>query len=257
MSDIVIFWHICQLQHWKQVVMEQYKILQTSGILDACHSVQIGYIGHIDHIQFLLNMSHKFKIYRHSQYYFHYERITLNSIIDFVHDQNNSNCKNILYLHSKGVTRHPHSTSIKQWRLFMQYFLIQRFRDVLPLLNNYDVVGCNIHNEGNSQHKIDNEQHCIHYSGNFWWASVSYLKNMKKIPEYPKNMKSDYLFWLCERWILYKLPNCKAIEVFTTGKKHFYKEKNFLNLFFRMHWNPQLITFCTNTNTLNKKVICF
>jgi hypothetical protein len=87
---------------------------------------------------------------------------------------------NILYLHSKGVWR-AHSKesekeNIQDWIDLMEYFLIERWEEANSYLSNYDACGVNL------QSIQDGHKH-PHFSGNFWWASNSYIKKTKSFTD--------------------------------------------------------------------------
>ena len=238
---IIIFWHICELSNWKNVVNEQFDILKTSKLLEECDSIQIGYLGNIDNIQWLLNYSYKIKLLNTCIEKCHYERLTINSMVDFISNMTD-NIK-ILYIHSKGVTRAPHDNSINLWREHMQYFLITKYKEILPYLDEYDAVGCTVINNGNRSQKIDNETHCLHFSGNFWWSRSEYIKKMKKLSNTPNNMKRNNTFWLCERWILHRAPDCRILEVYTTGRPHCYGVSRRELGDYTKKWNPREVNY--------------
>lgn len=100
------------------------------------------------------------------------ESETLNKLRNFcIHNPQG----NILYLHSKGVSRafnaNTNSLSIQDWIDYMEYFLIENYNECLLYLNSFDSVGVNqkINNRGN-----------VRYSGNFWWAKNSYISLVPK-----------------------------------------------------------------------------
>jgi hypothetical protein len=97
-----------------------------------------------------------------------WEGPTLMALNDFA---NNSSPHSILYFHTKGIT-HP-SKNIKDWRNMMEYFCIERWRDCLRGLEEFDTVGCNFSDE-----TLDGSN--PHYSGNFWWARSEYIKTCDK-----------------------------------------------------------------------------
>lgn len=77
----------------------------------------------------------------------------------------------ILYLHSKGVSKGP-DKRIQNWIDYMEYFLIENWLLCLKRLQEYDTVGCNL---------SLNKKKLLHYSGNFWWANIEYLKQHHEI----------------------------------------------------------------------------
>lgn len=98
--------------------------------------------------------------------------------------------KNILYLHTKGITwkADPYIfQNIRNWVDFMLYCLVDHSTDCIKMLNKVDVVGCLYWDE---QHGYGFPNH---YSGNFWWTRVEYIKtlNVESL-----NNKSDAEFWL-------------------------------------------------------------
>lgn len=95
-----------------------------------------------------------------------FELPTLRRISEF--SKRNPRAK-ILYLHTKGISytkESPFYSNIQDWINYMLYFLCQVPRCV-TLLDSYDTIGCNI---------WDNPKN--HYSGNFWWATASYISRL-------------------------------------------------------------------------------
>jgi hypothetical protein len=120
------------------------------------------------------------------------ESDTLRSLWDFC--ENNNYC-NVLYLHSKGVTK-PGNKNIDEWSDLMEYFLIEKYKDCLFYLSEYDTCGVNYR-----------KNPMPHYSGNFWWATSSYilsrdrfdrLKNSRFTPQTFHSTERHY----CEFWLL-------------------------------------------------------
>ena len=68
-------------------------------------------------------------------------------------------------MHTKGANT-PNYESEHEWRKYMQYYLVNNFRICLNKLSKYDTVGCELSKNG-------------HYSGNFWWATGNYIKQLK------------------------------------------------------------------------------
>jgi hypothetical protein len=91
----------------------------------------------------------------------------------------------ILYIHTKGVTNE--NPNIRDWREYMFYFNCERFRDALATLDTYDTYGVDF--------KLEPVRH---YSGNFWWANSSYLRNLKPIKETfsPFTERHKNEFWI-------------------------------------------------------------
>ena len=116
------------------------------------------------------------------------------------HSQNNSG--NVLYLHSKGVTK-PQNSYIKDWVNLMEYFLIEKYEMCLESLNNHDVCGVNF---------LPGRPH---FSGNFWWSTCDHLKRLKCLtPE-----KVDRLY--CEYWLFDIDKEIKRKEIYNSGLDHY------------------------------------
>ena len=87
---------------------------------------------------------------------------------------------NILYLHTKGVTK-PYK-NIQDWTNYLAYFNIDRWKDRIIDLESNDTTGVNF--GGN---KDDLNEHPstwgygkapLHYSGNFWWTKTTHIRKL-------------------------------------------------------------------------------
>lgn len=119
-----------------------------------------------------------------------FENATMKQVISFskMHDD-----YNILYLHTKGVSYKPDFDfypGIMSWIRFMLYCLVDHSDSCIKLLERYDTIGVNVK---------EHDRNPLHYSGNFWWATTAYLK---QLPITIFNTKYD-----CEFYTLSKNPN--------------------------------------------------
>lgn len=73
----------------------------------------------------------------------------------------------VFYFHTKAVTRHE--DSFHQWRKILNLYTLNKWRLSKNLLKEYDVVGCFL-----------SRYPTYHYSGNFWWSRVSYLRKLPR-----------------------------------------------------------------------------
>lgn len=89
----------------------------------------------------------------------------------------------------------------------MLYFLINKHEDCIRFLETNDAVGCNLTNV--------NGRYPLRFSGNFWWANASYIKNLDKI-RYGSPMH-DAEFWVINR------PNVKAHSMHNSNVDHYYQ----------------------------------
>lgn len=89
------------------------------------------------------------------------ERLTLGLVPGSVEDDDR-----VLYVHTKGVTRHNDSR-VDDWTRMLTYFCVGRYRDCLAMLESNDVVGANYQTVPKP-----------HFSGNFWWARGDFLRRL-------------------------------------------------------------------------------
>lgn len=95
-----------------------------------------------------------------------YEIPTLRSLKNFC-DNDTANSV-VLYLHHKGVTR-PTDPCVTDWRALMLHFNVENWQQCVDkLTEGYDTVGVNWMSESEYPH----------YSGNFWWATSEYIKQL-------------------------------------------------------------------------------
>jgi hypothetical protein len=95
----------------------------------------------------------------------------------------------ILYLHTKGASKQsqPNYKNIISWRQLMNYFNIEKVKNVFKLFektdyNTYGVL-------------LGTAENWKLYSGNFWWAKASYLKTIKTegVKKNRFNAEVDYI----------------------------------------------------------------
>lgn len=170
--------------------------LNSHNIFDIMEFVYINNIGEPLDEEKYTNINKKIIVGNFSEDSTLFENATMKQIIAFSkihHDYN------ILYLHTKGVSYKPDHyffPGIVSWINYMLFCLVENSDKCIKLLNNYDTVGVNIK---------EHDENPIHYSGNFWWAKSSYLKNLS-----PLSFKDKYD---CEFLTLSKNP--KYFNIFT------------------------------------------
>jgi hypothetical protein len=70
----------------------------------------------------------------------------------------------VLYLHTKGASHPREHESLRDWRRYLLYQVVDRFRRCLAALADHDAVGCDLRDWPSR-----------HFSGNFWWARATHL----------------------------------------------------------------------------------
>jgi hypothetical protein len=167
MNKIYVYFHICLINNWVEVVTDMYNLIMQSGLLDVIDELCLSVLGtDLKMLRYVLNHP-KIRIIYISFDTTLFERPTLYKIRDRCQDET---CK-ILYIHSKGVSRN-FNTAIKAWVVYLCYFNIERYQECLERLNDYDICGT--------------EWLGNHFRGNFWWGNSNYLRTLPSYipPEY-------------------------------------------------------------------------
>lgn len=137
-------------------------------IINIGYPIDANYINNFELVSY--EYKNKFEINNYSNNPNIQESATINKMIDF--SKYNSSA-NILYIHTKGIRFHVNDTLQSDWINMMLYFLLDKHDECIQLLNkDYSSVGCNY---------CDSKMK--HYSGNFWWAKCSHLKQLNYINE--------------------------------------------------------------------------
>ena len=102
----------------------------------------------------------------------------------------------ILYFHMKGTSKE--TLVANSWRLMLEYFVIDRWKECVEHLDEYDCVGQTfkplgptIWNDGSVT--TNDDMGC--YSGNFWWANASYIQTLDH-SYLDSNYRFDREFWI-------------------------------------------------------------
>ena len=185
-----VVYHCYLVKKWRELVTEQLTRLVTSGLLakaDKVFCVAIDPTNQKDeYVEIVTNIigdKAHFDIYRDNAFEFY--------AITKVWDIGQREDCNIFYFHTKGVfndfanyqtgvTDDLKIKTLRDWRLFMEYFCIDKWEENLKILESHDMTGttCN----GNW------------WWGNFWWCTSTYLQSI----EAPARIGSR---WDCEAWV--------------------------------------------------------
>lgn len=192
---IAIFYHIGQIGLGAFVYQQQIHRLYCSGLIDAANYIHFGVNGDKE----LFNVPDKANITYNKNW--KEETETLIDLKDFAYQ--NPDYK-ILYFHTKGVSKN--TLVANSWRLMMEYFVIDRWRECIEYLNEYDCVGQSfkplgptIWSDGSITENVGRGCFC----GNFWWANSLYIQTLDhKYLE--TNYRFDREFWIGTN------PDCKA-----------------------------------------------
>ena len=185
---IAIFYHIAQMGMSAFIYQQQLHRLYTSGLIEAADYIHFGVNGD----QELFNVPDKAKVVYNKIW--KEETETLMSIRDFC--IKNPEHK-ILYFHTKGASKN--TINPQSIRLMMEYYVIDRWKECVKHLNEYDCVGQHwvingdtLWSDGSSTSNVEN---IGHYYGNFWWANSSYIHKLNhQYLETP--YRFDREFWI-------------------------------------------------------------
>ena len=219
----VIFWHICGLDNYYKIIIEQYSSIISSGLINDIDKIYITYVGkNINELDKFLSLHPKLSLHVYNDDVLQFERPCLHSLYDW----SKYNNANILYIHSKGIRwlcDGGRVANIFAWRRMMEYFLIHNYKSCLAKLDRYDCVGCNFINPPD---RIKKETHAAHFSGNFWWTKTSWIRKLPSriapnIKQLDVSETRTYL--LPERWLLIPFPKVKIYEIYHDNERcHYY-----------------------------------
>ena len=130
---IAIFYHIAQMGMGAFIYQQQLHRLYTSGLIEAADYIHFGVNGDNE----LFNVPDKVIVKQNQNW--EEETETLLDLKNF--SQKNLDYR-ILYFHTKGVSK---GTLIANaWRLMMEYFVIDKWKECVNYMNDYDCVGSNL-----------------------------------------------------------------------------------------------------------------
>jgi hypothetical protein len=215
---ISIFYHIGQIGIGAFVYINQVHKLYTSGLIEEASHIHFGVNGN----QELFNVPKNTKVIHNQNH--KEETETLMSLRDFCKD--NPDYK-VLYLHTKGVSKE--SINAESWRLMMEYFVIDRWKECVEYLNDYDAVGSNLKTLGpttwSDGRQSWDKAGIQHFVGNFWWANASYVNKLNdKFLE--SNFRLDREFWIGSgNGKMKTLYQPEDYQPYT----HYYKEEDYVS----------------------------
>ena len=209
-ENIYGFHHICFKNNGQQIFEEQLQKIKDSGLYDRSNKIFCSLLGQRNNYV----LPDKYEIIYENEKMDVYER----PILRYMYDNSSINEGKYWYIHTKGIRHYqtPNENPVRDWRNYMEYFIITKWQQCVNDLNNYDVVGVSLQREPK-----------IHYSGNFWWSKSSYIKTNK--PEFKNNNTSNNIhnskYYDGEMWICNgKQRPAKFLSYHTSGVQHYNEE---------------------------------
>jgi len=173
----IIYIHVCCINNYREIFRFLMHCIKESGLYENVQEIRCCILGNYDETLFV---DEKIRILAVSPDISLYEVFTINRI----HEDCKTEDMNVLYLHTKGVTK-PNNICVVQWLQYLCYFNIYRYKNCIEMLYENDTVGVNLNREG-----------IVHYSGNFWWATSTYIRTLEPCQNTSYNSPE---FWLTEK----------------------------------------------------------
>lgn len=209
MTNIAIFYHVGQMNHWKEIYCEQIARLESSGLLDAADMLFIGVNGD----EPLPIVPKGAIVHRNENHVL--EANTLEMMWKFCRDFPDYK---VLYFHTKGVTRdgdwpdRPLKTVSTAWRRYMEYFCIDQWKRCISELDRHDTCGVQLRDKA-AYNTLTPEEYVEYdvqfYDGNFWWANASYIRTLDR--QYLYTSDGPWLRGKSETWIGSGKPNACSL----------------------------------------------
>lgn len=187
---IKLFWHVCMINQWADIVKEQLTLIIRSGLYDRCSSVNIGCVGdekNLNSLKKIIGEYVKIQVKVYSKDLTAYEFITL----QYMWERSQKDVRFYgVYFHTKGVSW-PNHEGGKYWRDYMNYYNLSKWKDAVCKLNQgYDTCGVKyLSVERNPSGRN-------HYSGNFYWFKSLYLKTLKEPLKLDTKDRFAAEFWI-------------------------------------------------------------
>jgi hypothetical protein len=159
---IYIYFHICTINTWHEIVTYMLNKIKESGLYNEVKEIRCVVLGKYDKNDNIWS-DPKINVIYTSEDSSQYERATINRIYEhsLIEDFN------VLYLHSKGVTK-PGNQNVKDWNDLMLHFNVNMHYICKRILKDHDAVGVNLRTDPQ-----------LHFSGNFWWSKASHIKKLE------------------------------------------------------------------------------
>lgn len=195
--DVIAFYHIACMGHWREVVWEQLRVLSRAGFPGL---IRISFIGRMQDWPFVELAAKKLRLnimlIHQSTNLREFESPALREL-DAVCRAGYEGA--VLYFHTKGVSApgHPNKT---YWRWIMNAYVLNRWEECVADLEDHDIAGV-------CWEDCDPRSH---FCGNFWWARADWIRKLSgfnwywKNPFYNVNAHRDpegNRRFACEHWI--------------------------------------------------------
>ena len=155
-----VYIHVGCVSHWESVFEKLIALLHSSGLYEKVDKIRCGVLTTVPVPQLFRD---KIEVVVLSSDLSLYETPTLHAL----HEHAQQEDFQVLYLHTKGVTRS--NPGVVDWVDLLAHFNIERHEECIAGLEAHDAVGVNLGGKP------------LHYSGNFWWSKASHLRTLKPL----------------------------------------------------------------------------
>lgn len=177
----LVYYHVCLINRWKEIVVEQLYALQQSLLLDNA-TVRIGI--YYEDEQALTDFKDLLQYYNYSnRLQILFERANDSNVEMATTHRMKQDCDNlsqeeaantlVLFMHSKGVkyVTPPQAVSVKLWRNYLEYFTITKWKDCEEkLTGGYRSCGVEWRSTMGG-----------HYSGAFFWMQAGLIREIPEV----------------------------------------------------------------------------
>lgn len=213
MKKIAIFYHVLQVNNWKEIFVEQMERIKESGLYDAADYIHIGING--SEPTEIISRYEKVKIKFNT--YLRTARQTMTDLHKFSCDNKDYA---ILYMCNLGVTHYQQPTQIYKdaWRNYLSYFVIDNWKKCVQKLEQYDCVGTQW-----AEYAFLGENYDVsyspHFEGEYWWATSEYVITLDV--NFMNVEDDNQSYYNGEFWIGTKEPN--VFNFYTSAATPYYK----------------------------------
>lgn len=180
---VYVYYHIYAIDGVDTIIDEQICLIEKHFNFPYILNVGISIANKDKSISFIIEKFHK---YNKQNYHIRDIRAMGNEFttIDLIENDKNKFGESdyILYIHTKGASKLtiPNYNNIKSWRELMNYFNIEKCKNVFKIFEktDYNTYGVLLNKD--------------FYSGNFWWAKANYLKTISLINKNTTNKDNRY-----------------------------------------------------------------
>ena len=215
---IAIFYHVAQIGIGAFIYQQQLHRLYTSGLIEVADYIHFGVNGD----QELFNIPSKAIVKQNRNW-----KEETETLLDLKNFASKNLDYKILYFHIKGVSK---GTLIANaWRLMMEYFVIDKWKECVKMLDEYDCVGSNLNQVGETLWADGTTTKPVegtyNFTGNFWWANSKHIQTLDH-KFLSSNYRIDRELWIGSN------PNSNPGTIYQPGiydsYTHFYKEEDYM-----------------------------